>query len=187
MIPISTLFIGIHCILGLVLSCIVAIQRSKNRIWHGSSVSEARHQPNYLQNPSSWQTFIENWTKQTYPNISSSTNNNHNPELLQRKIRAHCNFTEYTPQALLMIVCLEIMITSSSKTSSSDSSSTSTDFTVIWLLGIVLTISRITHAYGLIVTYGPSINRAIGYFGTLFVYFIGGITCFQLAWNELQS
>ena len=183
MIPISTLFIGIHCILGLVLSCIVAIQRSKNRIWHGSSVSEARHQPNYLQNPSSWQTFIENWTKQTYLNIPSSTNNNHNPELLQRKIRAHCNFTEYTPQALLMIICLEIMI-SSSKISSSLSDDS---FAIVWLLGIVLTISRVTHAYGLIVTYGPSINRAIGYFGTLFVYFIGGITCFQLAWNELQS
>ena len=132
MIPISTFFVGIHCILVFFLSCIVATERAKNRIWHGSSVSEARHQPNYLQNPSKWQSFIENWTKQTYLNIPSSTNNNHNPELLQRKIRAHCNFTEYTPQALLMIICLEIMI-SSSKISSSLSDDS---FAIVWLLGI---------------------------------------------------
>jgi uncharacterized protein len=48
---------------------------------------------------------------------------------------------------------------------------------LLWLLGGMLTVSRITHAGGLIKTYGPSPFRAIGFFLTWFVYIIGATAC----------
>jgi uncharacterized protein len=43
--------------------------------------------------------------------------------------------------------------------------------------GIILTIARIAHAWGLIKTYGPSPGRAIGFYLTWFVYIVGSLAC----------
>jgi uncharacterized membrane protein YecN with MAPEG domain len=82
--------------------------------------------------------------------------------LLQRKVRAFGNFIEYTPLALLFILTLELA---------------DAQRWLLWLLGGALTIGRITHAWGLIKTYGPSPGRAIGFFSTWFVYLVGVGAC----------
>ena len=38
-------------------------------------------------------------------------------------------------------------------------------------------LGRITHAWGLIKTYGPSPGRAIGFFLTWFAYIVGSGAC----------
>ena len=179
MIPISTFFVGIHSIFGFALSSIVATERAKNRVWHGSSSNDCKYQPNHsLQNnPSWWQRLIESWTKFTYPTATQY----HNPELLQRKIRAHSNFAEYTPQALLMLICLEFLLSQKDGIAATSSTSTS----IVWSLGILFTIARFAHAYGVILTYGPSIGRAVGYFGTLIVFLVGGIACIHLSLKNM--
>ncbi|MEL6165440.1 MAG: MAPEG family protein [Cyanobacteria bacterium J06628_3] len=83
--------------------------------------------------------------------------------ILQRKVRAHSNFTEYVPLALLLIMALELMNATS---------------VLIWFLETCLIIARIAHAWGLIKTYGPSPGRAFGFFLTWFVYLIGSGACF---------
>ncbi|MEA5600943.1 MAPEG family protein [Nostoc sp. UHCC 0252] len=45
------------------------------------------------------------------------------------------------------------------------------------MLGTLLTLARIAHAWGLIQTYGPSPGRAIGFFGTWLVYIVGSLAC----------
>ena len=85
-----------------------------------------------------------------------------NPQLLQRKIRAQANFCEYTPLALMVLLGLE---------------SANPNDRLLWTLGITYLIARIAHAYGLIMVYGPSIGRAIGYFGTLGVLTVGSGAC----------
>jgi uncharacterized protein len=82
---------------------------------------------------------------------------------LQRKVRAHGNFTEYVPLGLLFLVALELM---------------KANGWLLWLLGSVLTCGRIAHAWGLITTYGPSPGRAVGFFFTWFVYILGAGACF---------
>ncbi|MBE8965078.1 MAPEG family protein [Nostocales cyanobacterium LEGE 12452] len=48
---------------------------------------------------------------------------------------------------------------------------------LLWMLGTLLTLARIAHAWGLIQTYGPSPGRAIGFFGTWLVYIVGSLAC----------
>ena len=48
---------------------------------------------------------------------------------------------------------------------------------LMWFLGAALTIARIIYAYGVITKYSPSIRRAIGFFGTWFVYVVGSLAC----------
>ncbi|HLO89050.1 MAG TPA: MAPEG family protein [Nostocaceae cyanobacterium] len=155
-IPISTLFIGLNGITALALSYIATFERAKTRVWHGESQEDVSGQPDPLVKPSAWAAMVENITQKLI------TEKIHAQGLLQRKVRAHGNFAEYVPQALLFAVALELMQTES---------------WLIWLLGGVLTISRIAHAWGLIQTYGPSPGRAFGFFGTWFVYIIGSIAC----------
>lgn len=82
--------------------------------------------------------------------------------LLQRKVRAYGNFTEHVPLGLLFVIALEAMEISP---------------WLLWLLGSALTLGRITHAWGLIATYGPSPGRAIGFFLTGLVYIVGASSC----------
>lgn len=56
-------------------------------------------------------------------------------EGLQAAIRAHANFVEYVPMALLLILVLEIM---------------GAWVVLLHLLGATLTIGRVAHAHGLI-------------------------------------
>jgi hypothetical protein len=91
--------------------------------------------------------------------------------ILQRKVRAHANFTEFVPLALLMIVALELMSAAS---------------WLVWSLGGLLTIARIAHAWGLVQTYGPSPGRAIGFFGTWLVYLVGSFACLYYGFTGLN-
>jgi uncharacterized membrane protein YecN with MAPEG domain len=155
-IPISTLFIGLNGITALILSYIATFERVKTRVWHGESQEDVAEQPNPLIKPNAWATIVENTTQKL---ITETTKDE---GLLQRKVRAHGNFAEYVPHALLFVVVLELM---------------GAESWLIWLLGGVLTISRFSHAWGLIQVYGPSPGRAIGFFGTWLVYIIGSLAC----------
>ena len=139
-IPISTLFIGINGLIALTLSYIAAMERTRTRVWHGESQEDIAMQPKYPE-PNAWAAFFENLTR----NLVVTTSDD---GVLQRKVRAHGNSTEYVPLALLILMALELMQQN----------------WLVWLLGSTLTLGRIAHVYGLIKTYGPSPGRAIGFF-----------------------
>lgn len=163
-IPISTVFIGIHGLIAFALSYIVAMERTKTRIWHGESKEDVAGQPDYLKTPNVWAAFFENLTQKFV--ITKAEDDG----VLQRKVRAHSNFTEYVPLGLMFVVALELMRSPSS---------------LIWLLGSSLTIARIAHAWGLIKTYGPSTGRAFGFFLTWFVYLVGASACIYYGGKSL--
>jgi len=64
---------------------------------------------------------------------SISIGDGKNDEMLHR-IRAHANFTEYVPLALILILFTEIL---------------ATDSTIVHALGAALLVGRVLHAYGL--------------------------------------
>ncbi|MEH1814425.1 MAG: MAPEG family protein [Nostoc sp.] len=156
LIPISTFFIGCHGLLALGLSYRVAMERTRTRIWHGASSSEVASQPNYLDHPNAWAEVVEKMTQQ------SIVTKNIEDGVLQRTIRAHGNFTEYVPLSLIFLIALEWMQAGKG---------------LLWMLGTLLTLARIAHAWGLIQTYGPSLGRAIGFFGTWLVYIVASLAC----------
>ncbi|BAY28918.1 hypothetical protein NIES2107_07560 [Nostoc carneum NIES-2107] len=156
LIPISTFFIGCHGLLALLLSYLVAIERTRTRIWHGASPGEVASQPNYLNHPNAWAEFVEKITQQ------SIVTKNIEDGVLQRTIRAHGNFTEYVPLSLMFLIALELM---------------QAERVLLWMLGTLLIVARIAHTWGLIQTYGPSPGRAIGFFGTWLVYLVGSLAC----------
>jgi uncharacterized protein len=155
-VPISTLFIGLNGLIAFALSYIAASERVKTRVWHGESKEDVVMQADPLVNPSSWALAIEQLTQRQLKKSEVDAG------ALQRKVRAHGNFSEYVPHGLLFIVVLELM---------------QAQGWLVWLLGMTLTIARIAHAYGLITKYGPSISRATGFFLTWFVYIIGSVAC----------
>ncbi|AFZ35429.1 putative relative of glutathione S-transferase MAPEG superfamily [Stanieria cyanosphaera PCC 7437] len=155
-IPISTLFIGLNGFIALILSFIVVVERARTRIWHGESKAEVVNQPNYLENPNQWAVFVESYTQKFLLTKTADDG------ILQRKIRAYGNFTEYVPLGLLFVLTLELMHSSPY---------------LLWLIGSALTIGRVAHAWGLIATYGPSPRRAIGFCLTSFVYAVGAVAC----------
>ena len=154
--PISTLFGGILGLMAIALSYIVVMERTSNRVWHGESSADVSNQPNYLETPGKWAAFLESYT-QKFVTTKSSDNG-----ILQRKVRAFANFTEYVPLALLLILMLELINAPAG---------------LLWLLGIVLTFARIAHAWGVITIYGPSPLRATGFFLTWIVYLLGTGAC----------
>ncbi|ACK70975.1 conserved hypothetical protein [Gloeothece citriformis PCC 7424] len=164
LIPISTLFIGLNGLIAFVLSYIVVMERSKTRLWHGESKQDVAFQSDPLTNPNIVATTVEKLTNALFYDIEGDEG------ALQRKVRAHANFTEYVPLALLFMIALELM---SSPTG------------LIWVLGGSLTVARIAHGYGVIVTYGPSPGRAIGFFLTWFVYLLGAGACIYYGMQEL--
>jgi uncharacterized membrane protein YecN with MAPEG domain len=155
-VPVSTLFIGLSGLIALALSYIVVMERSTTRLWHGESKADVSNQPNYLENPNKWATFVEGFLQKS---VAPKTRDD---GVLQRKVRAYGNFAEYVPLALLFILTLELM---------------NAPAWLLWMLGGALTIGRIAHAWGLIKTYGPSPGRAIGFFLTWFVYLVGAGAC----------
>ncbi|MGL5942171.1 MAG: MAPEG family protein [Waterburya sp.] len=156
LIPISTLFIGINGFIALALSYITAVERVKTRVWHGESEKDIAEQTAPSQNLTPWAAFVEKWTQKLL------AAKNLDDGILQRKVRAHGNFTEYVPHGLLFIVALELM---------------QSPIWLIWFLGSTLTIARIAHAWVVITTYGPSLGRATGFFLTWLVYIVGIFTC----------
>lgn len=155
-IPISTLFVGLNGLIAFALSYIVVMERTKTRIWHGEAEAEVINQPNYLENPNQWAAFVESYTQKSM--IPKTADDG----VLQRKVRAYGNFTEYVSLGLLFVITLELMNSSP---------------WILWLTGSALTIGRIAHAWGLISTYGPSPGRAIGFFLTWLVYIVGASAC----------
>ncbi len=154
-IPISTLFIGLNGLTAFVLSYIVVMERTRTRVWHGESKEDVARQPDPLVNPTAWVSTVEKTSQKLAVKASEEG-------ALQRKVRAHGNFTEYVPIGLLFIVALELM---------------QSPTWLVWLLGGTLTIARIIYAYGVISRYGPSLGRAIGFFATWFVYIVGSLAC----------
>lgn len=155
-IPISTIFIGLNGVLAFGLSYTVVMERTRTRTWHGTTQTDVVHQPDYLETPNPWAAIVERYTQTA---IATKTPDD---GILQRKVRAYGNFTEYVPLGLLFVVSLESMQAPS---------------VLLWLIGSALTIGRIAHAWGLIKTYGPSPGRAIGFFLTWFVYISGAAAC----------
>ncbi|GAB4214102.1 MAG: hypothetical protein OHK0012_11440 [Synechococcales cyanobacterium] len=156
LIPISTVFVGLHGLMALALSYLVVMERTRTRLWHGESQTDVINQPNYLAQPNPWAAFVERYTQKAV--ITKTADDG----VLQRKVRAYGNFTEYVPLGLLFIIALELMGTSP---------------WILWGLGGALTLGRVAHAWGLTTTYGPSPGRAIGFFLTWFVYLAGASAC----------
>jgi len=163
-IPISTLFVGLNGLIAFVMSYIVAMERTRTRVWHGESKEDILMQPDYLDNPNAWAAFFESRTQKLVVTKAKDDG------VLQRKVRAHENFTEYVPIGLLFIIALELMHSQT---------------WLLWLLGVNLTVARIAHAYGVIQTYGPSPGRAIGFFLTWFVYLVGASACIYYGFDGL--
>lgn len=155
-IPISTFFIGLNGLIAFILSYIVVMERTKTRLWHGASQADVVNQPHYSKPPNAWAAFVESYIQK------SVTTKTADDGVLQRKVRAYGNFTEYVPLGLLFVLALELIQASS---------------WLLWLIGGALTLGRVAHAWGLITTYGPSPGRAIGFFLTWFVYIVGSAAC----------
>ncbi|XPM53321.2 MAG: MAPEG family protein [Leptolyngbya sp. IPPAS B-1204] len=121
LVPISTFFIGLNGLIAFVLSYIAASERVKASVWHGESKEDVVMQSDPLSNPSPWVLIVERLSQQQRQKSEIDAG------ALQRKVRAHGNFAEYVPQALLLIVVLELM---------------QAQAWLIWLLGGVLTCNR---------------------------------------------
>jgi uncharacterized protein len=88
-------------------------------------------------------------------------------EPLQRRIRAHGNFTETVPMALILIALLEWRGLPS---------------VWLWALGICLLLGRALHAFGLLAR-GASWARLAGMVLTLAVLSVGGVLCAGMFWR----
>lgn len=165
MIPISTLFMGLNGLLAFVLSYMVVMERVRARVWHGESKEDVVMQPNPLTHPTKWVSTVESMSQKL------STNKVIDEGILQRKVRAHGNFIEYVPLGLLFITALEL---------------TGAQTGLVWFLCVTLTIARIIYAYGVITKYGLSVGRAIGFFGTWFVYVVGSLGCVYYGFTSIN-
>jgi uncharacterized protein len=86
---------------------------------------------------------------------------------LQRRIRAHGNFTETAPMALILIALLELR---------------SVDASWLWALGLCLLLGRMLHAVGLLAS-GARWCRLAGMVLTLTVFSFGGVLCLMTFWK----
>jgi uncharacterized protein len=92
--------------------------------------------------------------------------------LLLRRMRAHANFAEYVPYALLLLGLAESMKSPT------------------WLLfasGALLVIGRAVHAYGISQSPEPIVLRQIGMASTFTVLGVLGTICFFAAARMLAS
>ncbi len=79
---------------------------------------------------------------------------------LSRRIRVHANAAEYFPVALLLLVAVENIVAIN---------------WVVHTLGILLMVSRFTHAVGLCGMAGESIPRVLGTAGTITMISVAAI------------
>jgi uncharacterized protein len=77
-------------------------------------------------------------------------------------IRAHANAVEVMPMALLALIAL---------------ASAGASAVVIHVIGVMLTIGRTLHAYGLSTNEGTSFGRMAGMGLSLLALIVGGIAC----------
>ena len=77
--------------------------------------------------------------------------------ILTKAVRVQANFTEYVPLALLLMALAEMH---------------NAPETMIHALGILLVISRLSHAYGLRKSAGPGVFRGGGAVGTMLVLLV---------------
>lgn len=80
---------------------------------------------------------------------------------LARAIRAHANFIEYVPLALLVILMADLL--------------GHAKWTVHGM-GIALVIGRVAHAYGFTTGKGPNLGRRLGVTLTMFVLIAGAVS-----------
>ncbi len=81
---------------------------------------------------------------------------------LTRAIRAHANFTEYTPMVLAMLAILALNRTAALP---------------IHLLGAPFMFGRVLHAFGMMGQKHPTLGRLVGNMITMLVLLIGGGLC----------
>lgn len=83
-------------------------------------------------------------------------------------IRVQANFVEYVPVALLLLLCLDLV---------GDAK------WIVHVLGILLLVGRVLHAYGLAQSPGRTFGRAAGIVLTLFVITVGAVLAILGAFN----
>ena len=86
-------------------------------------------------------------------------------ESLDRAIRAHGNFSEYVPLALILMACLELNHAPS---------------VPIWIFGFVLILSRVLHAVGISSATGKVPKRVTAMVMTFCTLL--GLALFNLGW-----
>jgi uncharacterized membrane protein YecN with MAPEG domain len=87
---------------------------------------------------------------------------------LQRAMRAHGNFVEYVPLALVMLLILELSHFS---------------LYVIHVLGIVLVIARLLHGYALALSNHSPFGRSAGTVLTVAVLIVEALMCLYQAYR----
>jgi uncharacterized membrane protein YecN with MAPEG domain len=91
---------------------------------------------------------------------------------LTRAIRAHANFTENAPLALILLAALAL---------------TNTAALPIHALGATFTVARVAHALGMMQAKHPNALRFIGNILTWLVLLGGSALCFLRFYEALQS
>ena len=86
---------------------------------------------------------------------------------LLRRIRAHGNFTETAPIALILIALLELR---------------GLEPAGLWALGVCLLLGRILHAAGLLAR-GARWSQLAGAVLTVAVLSLGGLLCIRMYWH----
>ena len=92
--------------------------------------------------------------------------------VLTRAIRAHANFAEYAPLALLMLATLAL---------------TNTAALPIHVLGVALTLGRALHAVGMMRERHPNVLRFTGSLLTVLVLSLGGVLCLLRFYEALTA
>lgn len=88
--------------------------------------------------------------------------------LLQRAIRAHANFAEYVPLALLLLLVIELSRMS---------------LYLVHALGVVLVIARVLHGYALAFTAEFRFGRFWGALLTIAVLIVEALLCLYQAYR----
>mgnify|MGYP001210038464 FL=1 len=83
-----------------------------------------------------------------------------NNDDMKKRIRAHANFAEYVPLALVLMICMELQ---------------RADDIYLHLLGITLCAGRFAHAIGIVRYLNANLYRALGTVATFTVITIASI------------
>ena len=87
-------------------------------------------------------------------------------ETLVRAIRAHGNFTEYAPFVMAILLILALL---------------KAPLPLLHLIGLVFTLGRVFHAFGMMQPQHPNTLRFIGNLSTGLVLLVGAAACLYYA------